>query len=547
MKKHFNSRRWGWRLAAVLLFELALASCASSEVTDAPVEPRPAEIFIPNPAKTGGLPPSKTTFDTLIPKPTEAAATGSIFNLTPETQVYVSPGDAEVRAVAQYLVDRLNRGSGYSLAVAFPPDRLPENSIALTLNADPALGPEGYTLEVTEQGVRLSAVEPAGLFYAVQTLRQLFPAAMEASEPQPGPWTLPTGTVRDTPRFEWRGAMLDVARHFFSVEDVKRYIDRMAAYKFNRLHLHLSDDQGWRLEIQSWPKLTEIGGGSEVGGGEGGFYTQAEYAEIVAYAQSRFIMVLPEIDMPGHTNAALASYPELNCDGSATRLYSGTRVGFSSLCLDKDVTYRFIDQVIGEVAALTPGPYIHIGGDEAKATPAADYRKFMAIVQEIVAAHGKQMVGWEEIGQIDLRPDSVAQVWNHGGGRKAAAQGVKLVLSPAEKTYLDMQYDPSSKLGLHWAGYVEVQDAYEWDPLAQPGATPDNVLGVEAPLWSETTETIDEVEWLAFPRLPGHAEIGWSQAECRGWEEYRLRLAAHGPRLTAMGVDFYRSPQVPWE
>ncbi len=540
MKKHTNSRSWGWRLAALLVCQLALASCAASEVSEAPVEPQTTEIFIPTPA-------AWTAFDTLIPKPVETAADGGTFTLTPETKVYVLPGNAEARAIGQTLVDQLNRGTGYALAVESLPDQLPANAIALDLSGDASLGAEGYTLDVSAAGARLSAAGTAGLFYAAQTLRQLFPAAIEADALQPGPWSIPTGTVRDYPRFAWRGTMLDAARHFLAVEDVKRYIDLMAGYKLNRLHLHLSDDQGWRLEIKSWPKLAEIGGSSEVGGGPGGYYTQVEYGEIAAYAQSRYITVVPEIDMPGHTTAALASYPELNCDGKAPKLYTGTQVGFSSLCIDEDVTYRFIDEVIGEVAALTPGAYIHIGGDEAKATSAADYRKFTTAVQEIVAAHGKQMVGWEEIGQIDLRPDSIAQVWNDGGGRKAAAQGAMLVVSPADKTYLDMQYDHSSKLGLHWAGYIEVRDAYDWDPMDQPGATERNVLGVEAPLWSETVKTMDDIEWLAFPRLPGVAEIGWSPQEGRGWEEYKLRLAAHGPRMAAMGVEFYRSPQVVWE
>lgn len=341
--------------------------------------------------------------------------------------------------------------------------------------------------------------------------------------------------------------MLDVARHFFGVDDVKRYIDLMAYYKLNRFHMHLSDDQGWRLMIDSWPDLATYGGSTAVGDGPGGYYTQAEYADIVAYAQSRYIVVVPEIDMPGHTNAALTSYAELNCDGQAPPLYTGTEVGFSSLCIDKEITFAFVGDVIREITALTPGPYVHIGGDEAHSTSAEDYLRFIERVQRIVQENGKQMVGWGEIARSELLPTSVVQHWHGDFAQMAVQQGAKVIMSPASKAYLDMKYDVSTPLGLNWAGYISVQDAYTWDPATQvDGVSEGDVLGVEAPLWSETLETMADVEYMTFPRLPGYAEIGWSPASGRSWDEYRLRLAAHGPRLAALGVNFYRSPSVPW-
>jgi hexosaminidase len=410
------------------------------------------------------------------------------------------------------------------------------------------LGEEGYELTITPERVSLAAYRPAGMFWGVQTIRQLLPPAVECSTAQAGPWEMAAGTIRDCPRFVWRGAMLDVARHFFGVADVKRYIDLIAGYKLNRLHLHLSDDQGWRLEIRSWPRLATHGGSTAVGGGPGGFYTQADYAEIVAYAQSRHIVVVPEIDMPGHTNAALASYAELNCDGVAPPLYTGIAVGFSSLCMGKEVTLSFVDDVVGEIAALTPGPYLHIGGDEAAAMGADDYVRFVERAQAIVRAHGKQMVGWEEIASAGLLTTSVAQHWHSDLARRAAKQGAKVILSPASKTYLDMKYDAATPLGLEWAGHVDVADAYAWDPAALvDGLAESDVLGVEAPLWSETLRTIADIEFMAFPRLAGIAEIGWSPAAGRRWEEYALRLGSHGPRLAALGVNFYRSPAVPWQ
>jgi hexosaminidase len=487
--------------------------------------------------------------DNVIPKPVSATPAGETFNVTDATGIYVEPATAEMNGIGQYLADRLNTSTGYGIKVLTAAGApAPGNIYLTTVDGDAALGEEGYELTITPDAVKLVAHRPTGLFRGIQTIRQLLPPSIESAAVQPGPWPMPTGTIRDYPRFAWRGVMLDVARHFFSVEDVKRFIDLIAYYKLNRFHLHLSDDQGWRVMIESWPNLAEHGGSTEVGGGDGGHYTQADYADIVAYAQSRYILVVPEIDMPGHTNAALASYAELNCDGVAPPLYTGTEVGFSSLCVDKEITFTFVDDVIRELAALTPGPYLHIGGDEASATATADYVRFIERVQTIVQSHGKQMVGWEEIAQADLLPSSIAQHWNSDHAIAAVRKGATVIMSPASRTYLDMKYDDSTRLGLTWAGTIEVQAAYGWDPATQVGGVAEeDILGVEAPLWSETLETIHDIEFMAFPRLPGLAEIGWSAATGRNWDEYKIRLGTHGPRLVALGVNFYRSPQIPWQ
>ena len=342
--------------------------------------------------------------------------------------------------------------------------------------------------------------------------------------------------------------MLDVARHFFTTDEVKRYIDLIALHKMNRLHLHLADDQGWRIEIKSWPNLTQHGGRGEVGGGAGGWYSQADYADLVAYAASRFITVVPEIDMPGHTNAALSSYAELNCNGRATEAYTGIDVGFSALCVDKEITYRFIDDVVRELAAMTPGPYIHVGGDEVKTLTLRQHAAFITRVQAIVGSHGKQMIGWDEIGPADLDPSTVVQHWRPDQSPAAvAARGLKVIASPASRAYLDMKYDTGTPIGLDWAARIEARDAYEWDPATLwQGVSETSIVGVEAPLWSETTTNMRDVEFLAFPRLAALAEVAWSRQDRRSWDEFRLRLAAQGPRWTALGVNFYRSPQVPW-
>ncbi len=484
----------------------------------------------------------------VIPVPVTVTETGDVFNLTAAASIYIEPETAEVRGIGQYLADRLNRSTGYGIRVLAAAGAPKKGGIHLTtVGGDPALGEEGYDLAVTQDWVTLVAYRSAGLFRGVQTIRQLLPPSIESSTVQPGPWEMAAGTIRDYPRFVWRGAMLDVARHFFDVEEVKRYIDLIAYYKMNRLHMHLADDQGWRIMIHSWPDLATCGGSTEVGGGPGGYYTQDEYADIVAHAVRRYITVVPEIDMPGHTNAALASYPELNCDGVAPPLFTGIDVGFSSLCTEKEVVYAFVDDVVREIAALTPGPYFHIGGDEALVTSEAGYKRFIERAQTIVQSHGKQVIGWEEIARAELLRASIVQHWNSDLAIEAARQGAKIIMSPASRTYLDMKYNASTPLGFSWTGYTDVQKAYAWDPATEmAGVSERDVLGIEAPLWSETIETMDDIEFMAFPRLPGHAEIGWSPTTGRSWDEYRIRLAAHGLRLSAMEVDFYRSPLVPW-
>jgi hexosaminidase len=486
----------------------------------------------------------------VIPEPASMHRGGEAFTLTRDTRIVARRGAGRVAA---RLAAVLRPSTGYRLpVVAHGSGR---HAIRLELKRT-GLGREGYRLHVRRGGIALRASTPAGLFHGVQTLRQLLPARVESAEVQPGPWRVPGVRIADTPRFRWRGAMLDVSRHFFTVAEVKRYIDELALYKINTLHLHLSDDQGWRIAIDSWPRLATYGGSTEVGGGPGGFYTKRDFADLVRYAAAHYMTVVPEIDGPGHTNAALASYAELNCDGQAPPLYTGTEVGFSSLCVDKDITYRFLDDVIREVTAQTTSPYYHVGGDEAHSTPHADYVRFINREQQLVHAHGKRMMGWNEIAGADAAPGSVAQWWHTETGseegtelgRTAVAKGMKLVMSPANRAYLDMQYTPESPLGLHWAGYVEVQDAYSWDPATQvDGVGEKDLLGVEGALWSETIDSSPDIEFLAFPRLPGLAEIGWSPREGRSWEEYRHRLAAQGPRWDALGINYYRSPQVPWD
>ncbi|QFQ97599.1 family 20 glycosylhydrolase [Streptomyces phaeolivaceus] len=487
----------------------------------------------------------------VIPAPASVRADGSPYRLSSDARIVVS-GGSEARRAGEYLAGILRPSTGYRL----PLTERQEAGIRLRLApSETDLGQEGYRLESGRSGVTLTARAPSGLFHAVQTLRQLLPAAVEKDSPQPGPWLIAGGTIEDTPRYGWRGAMLDVSRHFFTVDQVERYIDQLALYKFNKLHLHLSDDQGWRIAVDSWPRLAPYGGSTQVGGGPGGFYTKADYQEIVRYAASRHLEVVPEIDMPGHTNAALASYAELNCDGVAPPLYTGTEVGFSSLCVDKDVTYDFVDDVVRELAALTPGRYLHIGGDEAHSTSHEDYVKFMDRVQPIVERYGKTVVGWHQLTGATPARGALAQYWGLDSTdaeerervAAAARNGTGVVLSPADRIYLDMKYDKDTPLGLDWAGYVDVRRAYDWDPGEYLEGVPDSaVRGVEAPLWTETIDSSADVEYMVFPRLPGVAELGWSPVSTHGWDGYRERLAAQAERWEALGIGYFRAPGVPW-
>lgn len=488
--------------------------------------------------------------DAILPAPASVQKNAGAFTVGSGV-VIAAPADRAVRRVADVLSQLIIRSTGVQAELVAADATPTTGAIALELTEPAAAGDEeAYDLAITPDRVTLRAATAAGLFYGIQTLRQLLPpageyAAIHFKEPRRA--LLPAARIADRPRFSWRGAMLDVARHFFTVDEVKRYIDLLALYKINRLHLHLSDDQGWRIEITSWPELATRGGSTQVGGGAGGCYTQRQYADLVAYAAERFITVVPEIDVPGHTNAAISAYGELNCSGEPSAPYSGIAVGFIALCVDNDITDRFVDDVVRELAAITPGPYIHIGGDEVETLEPEQYRSFIARAQEIVNAQGKQVIGWDEIASAPLLPSTIVQYWRPHAPQQEVARAPQLILSPADRVYLDMKYDDETALGLNWAGNVSVLRAYDWDPAALIADAPASaVLGIEAPLWTETLATMRDAEFMAFPRLAAVADLAWSPASRHGWDAFSTRLAAQAPRWTALGVNFYRSPEIEW-
>ena len=490
-------------------------------------------------------------FQPLIPRPLAVAPERGSFELGPRARIVVAATSPRPPTSGASSLGSCGPPRGYALPVVRAPRAAAAGDLVLSLApGDRSLGKEGYRLYVDEErALRSSPAARPGSSGGRRRSGSSCRRGSSPVSPLPGRGSLPRGTIHDRPRFAWRGLMLDVARHFFGVEEVERLVDEMTLYKLNRLHLHLTDDQGWRVAIRSWPNLTRLGARSAVGGGSGGHLTQRQYARIVAYARRRFVDVVPEIDMPGHVNAVLASYGRLTADDVAPAPYTGIEVGFSSLAIRKELTYAFIDDVVREVAALTPGPYLHIGGDEALSTDPADYRFFVERVQRIVRAHGKRMVGWEETARARLRRTSVAQHWHDAAlarTRRRAGREARALARDADVPRHEVHARPP-RSGLSWAGTTDVRQAYDWDPATLlDGVSDRDLLGIEAALWSETIDDRAGLDHLAFPRLLGHAELGWSPAEGRAWRDYRLRLAAHGARLAARGVGFHAAPEIPW-
>jgi hexosaminidase len=536
------------RLIAAVVVLAALAGCAR--------QPAPRA---PGPRVRTDLPAI-----TVIPAPrqlTERRAEG--FTITAATSIVADTGNVQMRRSIAALTSVLRPSTGFALPVVNIHDPVPitlpanldtlrRNAIVLrliTFIAPDPLGDEGYTVTVDRDTVLIQSSTGAGLFHGVQTVRQLLPAGIESHQSaiRMGTWTIPAVTIEDMPSYRWRGSMLDVARHFFTVDEVKQVIDILALYKFNTLHLHLADDQGWRIEIKSHPELTAMGAPSEVGGGPGGFFTQADYAEIVRYADERYIKVVPEIDMPAHINAALLSHPELSCGRRAPAVYTGIQVGFSAICPDSAGTYALLEDIIREIVQITPSGYFHIGGDEVQALNTTQYVSFIERVQDIVRRYDARVIGWEEIGKTRLDPTSIIQQWQSDSLKHGGELPNDVIVSAGPRLYLDMKYTVETELGLRWAGYIDTRKAYDWDPAtALKGFQSSRIIGIEAPMWSETARNITAAEYLLMPRLPAVAELAWSPTAVRRWDSFRLRVAAHGPRWNLLGINYHRDPAIPW-
>ncbi|QJW37446.1 beta-N-acetylhexosaminidase [Cellulosimicrobium protaetiae] len=557
----------------------------------------------------------------LVPLPASVEVSGGEpFVLDDGTRVVVdvSAGsavgqDGAVR-VGELLADELRTPTGLGLAVETTRDdggtegSTEGDAVVLRIDAggeswephglldDPA--DEAYILEVTEDAVVVSGTTPAGLYRGTRTLLQLLPPEVESPAPADGvAWEVPAVEIADEPRYAYRGAMLDVARRFFPVEDVKRFVDHLADYRLNVLHLHLTDDQGWRFPVDGLPELTDVGGRTQEGWppGTGGpwSYTPQEYAEIVAYAAERYVTVVPEVDGPGHTLAAQSAIGSLRCDGTPGEPYWGPEVNNPIVCSSDEnmpAVRGYLETVLAAVVAQNPGPYVHVGGDEAPDPEEGWYENYAAAANEIVAGHGRTVVGWHQWAQGTTLPaGSLVQYWGVGEHnrplvgteretedvrevRAALAAGADLVMSPADRTYLDMKYDDLTPYGLEWAGRIDLERAYDWDPETELTSTLDperqvdvagRVAGVEAPLWSDrsypdslthlptsTDEFVEPVVYLdhmTFPRLPALAEVAWTAQADRDYAAFEARLVPHAARWDAAGIGWNRVHDVRWD
>jgi hexosaminidase len=526
----------------------------------------------------------------LIPKPVAMTVGQGSFTLAATARIAVPSGSEAALPVAQDLAAYLRPATGYSLPVVSGAAQGGDIALIIGnpggLQGDP--DGEGYQLITTTSGVTLEAPTPHGLYNGVQTIRQLLPAWINSSSVQPRPWTLPVVQITDYPRYPYRGLMLDIARHYESPSAVEQLIEQAAAYKINTLHLHLSDDQGFRIVINGFPNLTTIGGQGSVGTGgrtmdPGGYWTQSDYQAVVADAAAHFMTVVPEVDSPGHNNAIIMSeyndttnpllngHPQdINCSANNPPVWDYTQdVGYSAMCPESSNTWAIMTAIIDQLAAMSPGPYYDVGGDEVPTTllSQSQYASFINQEAGIIQGQGKTVMGWADIAGpgTSLAGPSVAEYWNPASGStsgtitgtEAVQKGMKIVMAPASHAYLDQRYKRNvpPTLGLTWACTkgCDVDQFYNWDPGSYvTGVTDASVTGVEGAMWGETVVNLSNVDYMVFPRLAALAEISWSPKAARAsvrsaaYTDFIGRLAAQGPRLMAAGINFYPSTEVPW-
>ena len=516
----------------------------------------------------------------LIPQPVQVQQSDGTFLLTKTSTIGFDGQDS--RKIAEMLSQKLNLSTGF----AFTPQQGEAGSIQFSLNKAPVaqLGKEGYSLVSSPKGVIITANTPAGLFYGMQTLLQLLPKEIESKTPVTMTWSVPSVKITDYPRFGWRGMMLDVSRNFFTKEEVKLYIDEISRYKYNTFHWHLTDDNGWRIEIKSLPKLTEVGAWrvprfgqfgqrAEPKQGEaatvGGFYTQADIKEIIQYAQERNVTIVPEIDVPGHSMSAIASYPELCCtkkpdvkvnpgasdsewhDDGTFRIFSD-----NSLNPSDEKVYEFLDKVFTEIAALFPNPYIHVGGDECykgfwtkdpgcqalmkklKMTKPEELQAyFMKRVEGILKAKGKKMIGWDEILEGGLAPEATVMSWRGiKGGIEAAKMGHDVVMSPTTFAYLDYQQGEQTIEPQMYAG-LRLSKCYSFEPVPE-GVDAKYILGGQGNLWTEQIVSFHHAEYMIWPRGWALAEDFWSPKESKNWTNFIPRVEKQFERAEIEGVNY---------
>ncbi|MDP2888423.1 MAG: glycoside hydrolase family 20 protein [Bacteroidota bacterium] len=523
--------------------------------------------------------PNKTFTESelaLIPQPQKMILGESSFKFKKNTRLVVESVDQKV--IADGFSDLFEKASGYTLDIIVGGD---EGSNQVYFRTEPVMAPEAYSLEVSENRIEIKAAKPAGFYYAVQTLRQLLPIEIEgALNPIEIEWLVPAVSISDSPAFRWRGFMLDVSRHFFPKEDVLRMIDHLAIHKINTLHLHLVDDQGWRIEIKKYPKLTEAGAWRvdredkhwnarpKQEPGEtatyGGFYTQEDIKEMVVYAQSRFVTIVPEIELPAHVTSALAAYPQYSCTGGPFTVLPGGVWPITDIyCAGKDSTFMFLEDVLTEVINLFPSKYIHIGGDEATKTEwekCPDCRKrvkteglkdmhelqsyFIKRMEKFLHSRGKVLLGWDEILEGGLPAEATVMSWRgFQGGIDAANQGHDVVMTPNSHCYIDYYQGPMDQEPLAIGGYLPLSKVYNFNPVPEElsADAAKHILGGQANLWTEYVPDLKHAEYMTFPRIAALAEAVWSPKEVRNWENFSRRIQLFLKRYDQMGINYSKS------
>lgn len=507
--------------------------------------------------------------DGLVPQPVQVRTAEGRFTLNAATKL---AGSSALSSETAYLAELCNRATGFQLSTVAAPDAL-SPCISLALDRELAVnGPEAYTLSVTPTRVAIRGATAAGVFRGIQTLRQLLPAQIESRRAVSGAdWSVPCVEISDHPRFPWRGAMLDPARHFISVEDTERFIDLMALQKLNTLHWHLTDDQGWRVEIKKHPRLTEVGsvrpespveGNRNKGDGKphGGFYTHEQIRRVVAYAKARHITVVPEIEMPGHARAALAAYPELGCTGGPYGV--GTRWGVEPevFCAGNPKVYQLLEDVLTEVLPLFPGQFVHVGGDECpkdrwkKCAKCQDAIKKNGLKDEHelqshliqhfdkwLAARGKRLIGWDEILEGGLAPGAAVMSWRGiNGGKTAAKAGHDVVMTPTSHCYIDYAQSKAPGEPETIGGHLPLKTVYGYEPVPAdlPAEQHKHILGTQGNLWGEYMFNYAKVEYMAFPRLCALAETGWTPAALKNYDQFRQRVGHLLARFDVLGVTY---------
>lgn len=519
----------------------------------------------------------KTESPDIIPKPVEMKRAKGHFTVNRQTRIIADTTIPGIKNVSTQLKKSIDSATGYKLAIKEEATGSKSNIIQLELDPDSTnyQHKEAYQLQVTERQISLRAPEPAGLFYGMQSLKQLLPPQIYQTDytlvPQNTKWNIPAVTIEDYPRFGYRGMHLDVARHFFPVKFIKRYLDLMAMHKMNRFHWHLTEDQGWRIEIKQYPKLTEVGAwrdstlvghyGSGIYDGEryGGFYTQDEIREVVEYAQKRYITIIPEIEMPGHASAALAAYPRLGCLENKDYKVKTTWGVFEDIYCPREETFRFLENVLTEVMDLFPGKYIHIGGDEApkkqwkeselaqqvmKREGLEDEKElqsyFIERIEQFLNKNGRSIIGWDEILEGGLAPNATVMSWRGmEGGIHAAKQQHQVIMTPTSHLYLDYYQANRETEPLAIGGFTSLQEVYQFEPVPDELDNGESkyIMGAQGNVWTEYMHSGDKVEYMAYPRASALSEITWSPRAKRNWTDFWRRLQTHFNRFEVLDVN----------